>query len=424
LLGFIFFRERNLLAGSQLNAVKSEIRSESSPRVTSNTIGVCHLTSGDRWAGIEVQLAAMLKVLHNNKDLIVSAIFLNEGRLAEETRHSGIDVCVIPETENNFLQILSRAREFLRHKNVQVLHSHRYKENLLAALLARRCRVPVHVSSRHGAPEPFTGWPRYKQRLIEMLDRGVTRYSTDCVVSVSEELQKYLTTYLPASKVVTIHNGIDEQTVYSPLSAAEAKQRLGISAESWVVGTAGRLDPIKRLDIFLGAAKEIATAYPNSRFIISGEGKQEASLRSLADTLGLQDRVLFLGHRNDVYDVLRAMDLFVLCSDHEGLPTALLEALYLGVPVVVRPVGGIAEVVQDGVNAVFVPSSMPSVLAGACLALLRDDQRRNFLAEAGAKLVAKDFTATRTANRVAQLYQALCEDRMGLLGRESFYRDE
>jgi L-malate glycosyltransferase len=399
-----------LLAGNQLDAVKSELQAESSPRIPLNTIGVCHVTSGDRWAGIEVQLATMLRACQSNKHLNLSAIFLNEGRLAEETRQAGIDVCVIPETECNFFRILSRATEFLRHKNVQVLHSHRYKENLLAAFLARRCRVPIHVTSRHGAPEPFTGWPRYKQSVIELLDRVVARYSTDCVVSVSEELRKYLTTYLPASKVVTIHNGIDEQRVFSPFSPTEAKKRLGISTGCWVIGTAGRLDRIKRLDIFLGAAKEIATAYPNSRFILSGEGQQEAHLRSLAAALGLQDRVLFLGHRDDVYDVLRAMDIFVLCSDHEGLPTALLEALYLGVPVVTRPVGGIIEVVQDEVNAAFVPSSRPSDLAGACLALLRDDRRRNSLAGAGTRLFAKEFTATHTANRVAQLYQALCEN--------------
>ncbi len=379
--------------------------------VSLGKIEVCHMASGDRWAGTEGQLATLLKALVRRKDLGVSAIFLNEGRLAEEARQCGIKVCVVPESQHNFFQVLSKATRFLAEKNVQILHSHRYKESLLSAFLAHRCGVPFHVCGRHGAPEPFTGWRRYKQGLLQTLDGLVARYFTDRVVSVSEELRRQLTRYLPASKVVTIYSGVDEEKVFSPFSVSEAKQRLGIPAEYGVIGTAGRLDPIKRLDIFLGAAQQIAASRPNARFVIAGEGKEESSLRALARRLGVQDRVLFLGHRSDVYDVLRAMDIFVLCSDHEGLPNALLESLYLGVPVVVRPVGGVAEVIQDGVNGTWVESSEPSALAAACLELLHDDTRRILLARAGAEVIAKNFTADRSADQVAQLYRSLSDVR-------------
>ena len=114
----------------------------------------------------------------------------------------------------------------------------------------------------------------------------------------------------------------------------------------------------------------------------------------------------FSGHREDIYDVIRALDIFVFCSDHEGLPMALLETLYLGVPVVARPVGGIAEVIQDGVNGVCVGSSDPNEFASACLSLLRDDSRRTALARAGAALVAEKFTARHTAEQTAALYRS------------------
>lgn len=375
--------------------------------MNSNGIVVCHLSSGDRWAGAEVQLAMMLKAFQREKNLSVSAIVLNEGRLADEIRRSGIDVCVIPECKHNFFQILSRAAQFLKHKNVHVLHSHRYKENLLAALLARCCRVPVHVSSRHGAPEPFTGWRGYKQGAIETLDRAVARYATDRIVSVSEELRRYLTNRLPTGKVVTIYNGIDEEKVFSRFTAGEAKEQLGIPADCAVVGTAGRLDPIKRLDIFLNAAKQIGNALRNTRFVIAGDGTEASRLRVLTSSLGLSERVLFLGHRDDIYDVIRSMDIFVFCSDHEGLPMALLETLYLGVPVVARPVGGIAEVIQEGVSGVWVPSAEPADLASACISLLRDDSRRKSIARAGTAVVAKEFTARHTAAQTANLYRSL-----------------
>lgn len=400
-----------MLLGSQRNAVEAQPPVALGSPVSLGKIEVCHVASGDRWAGTEGRLATLLKALVRRKDLGVLAIFLNEGRLAEEVRQCGIKVCVVPESEHNFLQILSKVARFLDGKNVQILHSHRYKESLLSALLAHRCGVPFHVCGRGGAPEPFIGWRRYKQGLIQSLDRLVARYFTDRVVSVSEELRSQLTRYLPASRVVTIYSGVDEEKVFSPFSVSEAKQRLGVPSECCVIGTACRLDPIKRLDIFLGAAQQIAASRPNARFVIAGEGKEESSLRELARRLGVQNRVLFLGHRSDIYDVLRAMDIFVLCSDHEGLPNALLECLYLGLPAVVRPVGGVPELIQDGVNGIWVESSEPSALAAACLELLHDDKRRILLARAGAEVIAKKFTADRSADQVAQLYRSLSDVR-------------
>ena len=395
--------------GSQRTAAEARPSVVLGSPMSLGKIEVCHVASGDRWAGTEGQLATLLKALVRRRDLAVSAIFLNEGRLAEEARQCGIKVCVVPESEHNFLQILLKATRFLDGENVQILHSYGYKENLLAAFLAHRCGVPFHVCGMRGAPEPFTGWRRYKQGLLQALDRLVARYFTDRVVSVSEELRRQLARYLPARKVVIIYSGVDEEKVFSPFSVSEAKQRLGVPSECCVIGTACRLDSIKRLDIFLGAAQQIAASRPNARFVIAGEGKEESSLRALARRLAVQDRVLFLGHRSDIYDVLRAMDIFVLCSDHEGLPNALLESLYLGVPVVVRPVGGVAELIQDGVNGTWVESSEPSALAAACLELLHDDTRRILLARAGAEVIAKKFTADRSADQVAQLYRSLCE---------------
>jgi glycosyltransferase involved in cell wall biosynthesis len=208
-------------------------------------------------------------------------------------------------------------------------------------------------------------------------------------------------------KIITIHNGVDVGQVRSRYSTAEAKERLGVPGDCWLIGTAGRLEPIKRLDIFLSAAKLVATQLPNTRFAIAGEGSEALRLRELARASRLQDRVVFLGHRDDIYDVLRALDIFVLCSDHEGLPMVLLEALCLGVPVVARGVGGISEAVQDGVNGILVTSANPVALAEACLRLLSDEGLRRRLSEAAEKSILEGFSVAGTAARVAGLYQSL-----------------
>jgi L-malate glycosyltransferase len=368
-------------------------------------ISVCHIVSGDLWAGAEAQVAALLKSLSCNPAFRLSAILLNQGRLSEELRKSGLEVKVIPETENSFISVLREATKFLRDRPVHILHSHRYKENLLAALLARRCHIPVVIRTQHGAPEPFGGLKALKQTALQGLDRLVARYATDSVVSVSAELKRSLARHVSADKIALIPNGLDTTSVSSCLSQAEAKTQLGIPVESPVIGYAGRLVPIKRLDIFVAAAQEIRNRFPEARFVIAGDGSEMPALQRAARAMGLEDRFLFLGHRDDIYDVLRAFDVFVLASDHEGLPIVLLEALHMQVPVVARRVGGIPEVVEHGMSGLLVDSPDPRALAEVCIKLLRDPELRARLGSAGALRVARHFSAEQTAAQTATLYQ-------------------
>jgi glycosyltransferase involved in cell wall biosynthesis len=358
-----------------------------------------------------VQVANLLNSLSGMEEIRVCAIILNEGRLAEEARQCCFEVKVTPERERSFLQICSAAARFVKGRGFHVLHSHRYKENLLAALLAWRYGIPVVIRTQHGLPEPFGGLRGTKHGLVQFLDRFMGRHATDCVIGVSSEIQEHLIRQEGFEKVAVIHNGLDVARVSSEASPEEAKRKLGVHENCWVLGTAGRLEPIKRNDIFLATARHISAQAPDARFLIAGTGSEEVRLRELARHYGIQDRVLFLGNRDDIYDVLRAMDVFVLCSDHEGLPTALLEALYLGVPVVARRVGGIPEVIQDGVNGTLVDSGEPAALAAACVGILRDDARRRNLALAGVNTIAERFTARQNAAAVARLYKALCGDR-------------
>jgi glycosyltransferase involved in cell wall biosynthesis len=347
--------------------------------------------------------------LSHHPGLQVFVILLNEGRLAEEARRAGAEVKVIAESSRSFFEILEEATRYVRIRGIQILHSHRYKENLLAALVARRCGVRFVVRTEHGNPEPFKGLSHLKQGVLQQIDRLVAKCATDRVISVSSELQMRLAKHVNARKIAVIHNGLDTTEVRSDLNPLEARRRLNIPEGSPVLGYAGRLAPIKRLDVFLAAAREITHRMPEARFVIVGDGSERAPLEEMARAVGLQERVLFLGHRDDIYDVLRALDVFVLCSDHEGLPIVLLEALYLGIPVVARGVGGVSEVIQDGISGILVDSADPRVLADACVLLLEDDKLRKRLAQAGPSRVAERFSGERTAARVTNLYISMVD---------------
>jgi glycosyltransferase involved in cell wall biosynthesis len=369
-------------------------------------LGVCHVASGDRWAGAEVQLTTLLRELSGDATLVISAILLNEGRLSCELRRLGIAVTVIPEREHSFTSILQRATRSLLPRPVQILHSHRYKENLLCALLARRCGVSYIVRTQHGRPEPAST-QALKQWLVYVMDRFLNRHAVDRVISVSSDLTAYLEGHIAPERIVVIPNGLELEQVHSAFTVETAKLRLNIAADAPVIGTACRLAPIKRLDLFLSVVLQVARRLPESRFVIAGDGPERESLRRRIVGTSLEGRLLLLGHRDDIYDVLRAMDLMLITSDHEGLPMVVLEAMALGTPVVSRAIGGIAELIQNGSTGSLLASADPESVAATCVALLKNRPRRERLAREARQFVACHYSAAANAAKVRELYRSL-----------------
>ena len=354
-----------------------------------------------------MQVAMLLDALVRNTDLSLSAIVMNEGRLASELRASGVDTLVIPEDKLGLPGIISQAVRHIAQFKPRVLHSHRYKENLVARIAAWRCGVPVLVRTQHGLPEPFAGLRHGKQMLTQFLDRLIARYATSGIISVSQEMQSHLGRSIPGRRIFTIPNGLDCRRVHSKLSRVEAKARLGFAGQEPVLGTAARVEPIKRLDLFIRAAALVLAREPRARFLVVGDGSDLPRLRELARNIGCAGRFTFLGHRDDIHDILRALDVFVMSSDHEGLPMVLLEALYLGTPVVARAVGGISEVLDRGACGLLVDSADPAALSAACLQVLCDSGLRERLQQQGPARVAAAYDVQQTASRVAELYREL-----------------
>jgi glycosyltransferase involved in cell wall biosynthesis len=210
--------------------------------------------------------------------------------------------------------------------------------------------------------------------------------------------------------VFAIPNSIDLARVGSAFTPAQARHQLGLPAAAPVIGIVGRLEPIKRVDLLLHAAAQMRSALPDLTVVIAGDGSQVPALQALTSRLGISSAVRFLGHRDDPFDLLRALDLLVISSDHEGLPMVLLEALALRVPVVARAVGGIPEVLREGAG-VLVSGSDASSLAAACLRVLQDPALRAAMAEKGWRRVSSDFGAAANAARVVELYSSLCGAR-------------
>ena len=368
---------------------------------------VCHIASGDTWGGAEAQVATLIKTLAQSGAVDVCAIILNEGRLAQELRALAIEVRVISERHNSLRKIFATAQEFIAQRAVHIIHSHRYKENLLAVWLAAGNPKLRLVRTQHGLPEKHSGIAGLKQKTAYAIDRFTGRFSANKAIAVSEDVLKYLTGYISADKVRLVPNGIDLNLVRCPWSKSEAKKMLGIGKDEFVIGFAGRLERVKRPDLFISVCRHLVSRSENIRFVVAGDGRLQAQVESLIGSFGLTSKVLLLGHRNDSYAVLRAMDLLLLTSDHEGMPMVMLEAMWLGTPVASRAVGGVIEVIVNGETGILLQDADPVAIAETCLVLQKDPALREKISSAARTLIARKYSATRNCDLVLDLYSSL-----------------
>ena len=250
-----------------------------------------------------------------------------------------------------------------------------FKKTWLGGLGARLARVP-RVIARIGLATDLPGRGR--------LYRVAFRRWIDRVVVNADELRAPVAASAPEldpARVVVVRNGVEAPA--TTLAPGAMRRALGIPSDALVVGAVARLVPQKRLDLLLRATARL----PGVRCVLAGSGPDEGELVRLAERLGISDRVAFLGHREDVGDVLSALDLFAVTSRVEGMSNAMLEALAAGVPVLSTPVCGAAEALADGAPAPGqVVEDDEEAVAGGMATLLAD---RRTLAERGAAARAR-----------------------------------
>jgi glycosyltransferase involved in cell wall biosynthesis/protein-tyrosine-phosphatase len=368
---------------------------------------VCHVMSADLWAGAEVQVATVAAHLVAQR-VELSAVLFNEGRLAERLRSIGVEVDVLDERRHTSVALLVRLARSLRQRRVDVVHTHRNKDCVIGALAAKLAQVPHVVRTIHGMPEPMSGWDRAKYALYEVLDRTVLWCVVDRIITVSHNMAAALTAsgHRPNS-LITIHNGLELERVKVCNTAASVRRGLGIDEQALLIGTAGRLCAVKAQDLLLRAAPAILRERPDARFLIAGDGPLGETLRALAVHLGVAEACIFPGAVGNVHDAIAAMDVFVLPSLHEGVPMALLEAMALERPVVATAVGGVPEVVTNGLDGLLIEAGDDRALANACLTLARDHRLGAALGAMARRTVETKFTAEANGGAVLDTYRSL-----------------
>jgi L-malate glycosyltransferase len=375
-------------------------------------IRVCHVMTADLWAGAEAQVATLASYLVTRPEVQVSAVLFNEGWLASELRALGITVAVVDEHQHSALGIIRFLTRFFRRHRIELVHTHRYKDNVLGSIAAALAGVPHVIRTVHGCSEPLRGWDRLKYLAYQSIDLAALWSRADRVVAVSKRMVNTLKAsgYRPDT-LTPVHNGIDLSKVRTTGSVARTREAIGLNVRHVVIGSAGRLSPVKGHEHLVRAASRIVQQEPQARFLFVGSGPLEPDLRILARQLAVDHACVFvdpaIDRRASVYDLVAAMDVFVLPSLHEGIPMALLEALALERPVVASAVGGIPEIVTHEASGLLVEPGNDRELADACLDLVRDRDKARALADRGRRTVEREFSHEKNGKAMLELYRAV-----------------
>lgn len=340
-------------------------------------------------------------------------------QLGEELGRRGHEVIpVAPADRNQWLLDQFRARGFqpemfvagdgadfrclremiriLERRRVDVVHTHEFLTSVYIGAAARVLRKP-HVITMHGG-RYYAG--RRRRRLALRWSAKRSRALVGVSTTTAAELAEHL--WLPREHVRVVRNGVRPEAG----EREPVRRELGIGDDERLVVAIGNLYPVKAHAVLLRALVQLDENETTQRWhvAIAGRGEEEASLRKLAVESGIADRVHLLGYRPDVPNVLAAGDVYVMPSLSEGLPLALIEAMFAGKPVVASNVGGIPEVVTDTVDGLLVPPADPQALAAALRRVFADRELAERLGTAARRRAEEGFGVERMVDEYEKLY--------------------
>jgi glycosyltransferase involved in cell wall biosynthesis len=301
---------------------------------------------------------------------------------------------------------------FFKKQKMQIVHTHTSKAGFVARLAAKFARVPIIIHTPHG--HVFYGYFNLvMNKLIILLERMLARI-TDKIITLTEagKADHVRFKIADADKFVPIYCGINlEKFLHASVDKNLLKERLAIK-EKFVVGTVSRLDPVKGVQYFIKAAKLISERIVDVKFVIVGDGKEKKRLIKLAHALGIKDKILFLGFSDNVEQILRVFDVFVLSSLNEGLGRAILEAMASGVAVVATNVGGVPSIINDQENGILVGSKDFKMIAGGVIHLLENEDLRKTIIKNALSGVKAKFKEEIMFEKTFNLYDELISQKL------------
>ena len=326
-----------------------------------------------------------------NKIVVCSSGGVHEKKLQE----MGIKHYLIPDIASkkpmDMLKSCRSIKNVIDKERITIVHSHHRMAAFCAELVAPKSAVKVA-----NAHNTFTD----KKKMTQLAYRNTE------VVAVGEMVKKNLTEYfeIPKEQVCVIHNAVkpfDGKIV--PIEMLYKEHSKG----SVLIGNIGRLSEQKGMTYFIEAAEITTRMHPEARFIIVGDGEEREKLQAQVKTKGLQNKILFLGYRNDIQNVMSQLDFVVLSSLWEGLPLTPIEAYSVGKTVIGTAVDGTPEIIRDGVDGYLVEPRNPMQLAEKMNELIENSEMRKELELQAKERYQTEFSSDKLMQRYIEFYKSI-----------------
>lgn len=371
-----------------------------------NRTHICHVVQSLQPGGLENGVVNVVNGLDENRFVSSICCLREAGVFAERIRRSEVGIHTMGWQPGNDPSLPFRLARLFRRTRADIVHTRNAEAFFYGLLGAKLAGVSAIVHSEHGRVLPDK-----PHRMA--LQRGLLRHVA-AAFAVSEQLKRELDAHLklPSHRVEVVYNGVELRTV----SAAErqsARDIFGASPTDVVIGSVGRLVPVKNYALLLHAVSGMAAlknvppcaALGNVLVVLVGDGPERAALEARAAQLGIGARVRWLGHRENAARLYAGMDVFVLPSHSEGMSNTLLEAMAASVAVVASDVGGNGEIVRNGRDGLLFASGDEVGLRGLLDGLVSNPEVRRGLGRKGNERVRRDFSVAGMIERYEGLYE-------------------
>jgi glycosyltransferase involved in cell wall biosynthesis len=351
-----------------------------------------------------------------------------EGSLTKEAKRRGIKPVIIPPLRRNIhpwldLKSLILLYKLIKKENYDIVHTHSTKAGILARIAAKIAGVPIIIHTIHGLPF-FPYQHKFMNFGAVNLERLVAPF-TDKIITVCDNMAKkaHKAKVAPMKKFFTIYSGMELDEFLKVKENKNLKKNLGIKENEIVIGKIARLFELKGHRFLLKSAKEVIEQFPQTKFLLVGNGNLRDKLEQQAIDLGIKDKIIFAGlvPREKIPQYISIMDIVVHVSLREGLARAIPQALACGKPVVAFNIDGAEEVIENGktgflINPPFIPEEKwncynTQQLTSCIIKLLKDKNLRDKMGKEGKKKVEPIFRAEYMVESMDNLYKKLLKEK-------------
>jgi sugar transferase (PEP-CTERM/EpsH1 system associated) len=362
---------------------------------------IVHVLHSFSIGGMEKGVATLIS---NRSSLFThSIVCLRKSGASQQLLPENIKLVELHKNPGNSLLFIGKIARALKALRPHVVHTRNWGgiDGIIAAKLAG---VGCIIHGEHGwAIGDPNGLKRKTILTRRILSSWVSEY-----ICVSEQMKNWLLNDIGVKKPVSrIYNGVDSERYRPVKDLRQQRSRVDLPGNGLLVGTVGRLDPIKDHETLLKAFQRVRSTRPDAQLIVVGDGPEKERIEFLA-----REGVIFLGERSDVHEILQAIDVFVLPSLNEGISNTVLEAMATGLPVVATRVGGNTELVENGHTGILVDPGNSDSIADAIFRYLNDKDLRVRHGRAGRQRVLKHFNVQAMVQSYESVYRRVAMAKM------------